>query len=146
MAESNFYSYLYSQASTIAFDELAEVVELSNPESVQRAFAAYLEDYSPPYDIKEALLEEKFYLSPSEGADGGETYLRYDMAIPGVSEPIDVESLKTYFEEFIEKIGGLNSSESSSIVDVDLIDNERGGVDINIYLALSGKQIKSKSL
>ena len=144
MAESNFYSYLYSQAGTIAFDELVEVVELSNPESVQRAFESYLEDYSPPYDIKEALLEEKFYMSPGEGPDGGDTYLRYDMAIPGVAEPIDAESLKSYFEDFVEKIGGVNNSESSSNVEVELLDNERGGVDIDIYIALSGKQIRKQ--
>jgi hypothetical protein len=144
MADSNFYSYLYSQAGTVAFDELSEVVELSNPESVQRAFESYLEDYSPPYDIKEALLEEKFYMSPGEGPDGGDTYLRYDMAIPGVAEPIDAESLKTYFEDFIEKIGGVNNSESSSSVEVELLDNERGGVDIDIYIALGGKQIRKQ--
>lgn len=142
MAESNFYSYLYSQAGTVAFDELSEVVELSNPESVQRAFESYLEDYSPPYDIKEALLEENFYMSPGEGPDGGDTYLRYDMAIPGVAEPIDAESLKSYFEDFVEKIGGVNNSENSSIVEVELLDNERGGIDIDIYIALSGKQIR----
>lgn len=144
MSEPNFYSYMYSQAGTVAFDELAEVVELSNPESVQRAFESYLEDYSPPYDIKEALLEEKFYMSPGEGPDGGDTYLRYDMAIPGVAEPIDAESLKTYFEDFVEKIGGVNNSESSSNVEVELLDNERGGVDIDIYIALGGKQIRKQ--
>ena len=144
MADSNFYSYLYSQAGTVAFDELAEVVELSNPESVQRAFESYLEDYSPPYDIKEALLEEKFYMSPGEGPDGGDTYLRYDMAIPGVEGPIDVESLKTYFEDFVEKIGGTNNSENSSMVEVELLDNERGGIDIDIYIALGGKQIRKQ--
>lgn len=144
MAESNFYSYLYSQASSFAFDEIADVVELSNPESVQRAFASYLDDYSPPLDIKESLLEEKFYMSPGEGPDGGDTYLRYDMSIPGIEEPIDIEGLKTYFEDFIEKIGGVNNSESASIVEVDVNDNERGGVNLDIYIALSGKQIREK--
>ena len=144
MAETNFYSFLYSQASAVAFDELAEVVELSNPESVQRAFESYLEDYAPPLDIKEALLEEKFYMSEGEGPDGGDKYLRYDMSVPGIIEPVDAESLKTYFEDFVEKIGGRNNSESASIVEVDLTDNERGGVDVNIYIALSGKQIREK--
>lgn len=144
MAETNFYSYLYAQATSVAFDELAEVVELANPESVQRAFEAYLDDYAPPLDIKEALLEEKFYMSPGEGPDGGDKYLRYDMSIPGVAEPIDRESLQTYFEDFIEKIGAENNSESASNVEVDLLDNERGGVDIDIYIALSGKQIRQK--
>ena len=145
MAETNFYSYLYEQATSVAFDELAEVVELSNPESVQWAFEAYLDDYAPPLDIKEALLEEKFYMSPGEGPDGGDQYLRYDMSIPGVAEPIDRESLQTYFEDFLEKIGAVNNSESASNVDVELLDNERGGVDIDIYIALSGKQICEKS-
>lgn len=145
MADTNFYSYMFGQAaSNVAFDELAEVVELSNPESVQRAFEAYLEDYTPPYDIKEALLEEKFYMSPGEGPDGGDTYLRYDMAIPGVAEPIDAESIKAYFEDFVEKIGGENTSESSSVVEVELLDNERGGTDIDIFIALGGKQIRKK--
>ena len=142
MAETNFYSYLYSQAGTVAFDELAGVVELSNPESVQRAFESYLEDYAPPLDIKDALLEEKFYMSEGEGPDGGDKYLRYDMSIPGVAEPIDKESLQTYLEDFIEKIGGQNNSENSSVVEVDLIGNERGGSDIDIFIALSGKQIR----
>ena len=29
-------------------------------------------------------------------------------------------------------------------VEVELLDNERGGVDIDIYIALSGKQVKPK--
>lgn len=144
MAETNFYSYMYSQAGSVAFDELAEVVELSNPESVQRAFESYLDDYAPPLDIKEALLEEKFYMSEGEGPDGGDKYLRYDMSIPGVAEPVDREGLQTFLEDFVEKIGGVNNSESASHVDVELLDNERGGVDIDIYIALSGKQIREK--
>lgn len=142
MAETNFYSYMFSQASSVAFDELSDVVDLSDPESVQRAFESYLKDYTPPYDLKEALLEEKFYLSPEEGPEGTDTYLRYDMAIPGVAEPVDVESLKAYLEDFVDKIGGINNTENMSEVDVELLDNERGGVDINIYIALGGKQIK----
>lgn len=142
MAESNFYSYMYSRAATVAFDELAEVVKLYDPESVQRAFESYLEDYTPPFDIKDALLEEKFYMSPEEGPNGSDTFLRYDMAIPGVAEPVDVESIKAYLEDFVDKIGGINDTENMSEVDVELLDNERGGVDINIYIALGGKQIK----
>lgn len=145
MAETNFYSYMYAQASAVAFDELAEVVELSNPESVQRAFESYLEDYSPPLDIKEALLEEKFYMSPGEGPDGGDKYLRYDMSIPGVVEQVDKEGLQSYFEDFVEKIGAVSNSESTSDVEVELLDNERGGVDIDIYIALSGEQIRKKN-
>lgn len=142
MAETNFYSYLFSQAGAVTFDELAEVVELSSPESVQRAFELFLDDYSPPFDMKDALKEEKFYKSPGEGKDGSDTYLRYDMSIPGVTEKIDVEALKTYFEDFLEKIGVLNNSENISEVDVDLTDDARGGVDVNIYIAIGGKQIK----
>jgi hypothetical protein len=145
MAETNFYSYMYSQAGSVAFDELAEVVELSNPESVQRAFESYLDDYAPPLDIKEALLEEKFYMSEGEGPDGGDKYLRYDMSIPGVAEPIDKDGLQNYFEDFIEKIGAQNNSESAYTVEVELLDNERGGVDIDIFIALSGKQIREKN-
>lgn len=144
MGEGNFYSYMYAQADLVAFDEFSEVVELSNPESVQRAFKLYLEDYAPPLDIKEALLDEKFYLSKDEGEDGGDTYLRYDMSIPGVTEKVDKESLQNYFEDFVDKIGGQHNSESNSVVEVDLVDNERGGVDIDIYIALSGKQIKER--
>ena len=144
MAETNFYSYMYSQAGTIAFDELTEVVELSSPESIQRAFSSYLDDYAPPIDIKEALLEEKFYTSSGEGPDGGDTYIRYDMSIPGVEEHVDAEALKSYLEEFLEKIGAVNNSESGTEVDVDLNDNERGGVDIDIYIALKGNQIQGK--
>ena len=53
MGETNFYSYMFAQSGTVAFDELAEVVDLSNPESIQRAFESYLSDYNPPSDIKD---------------------------------------------------------------------------------------------
>lgn len=143
MAETNFYSYMYAQASAVAFDELAEVVELSSPESIQRAFESYMEEYAPPLDIKEALLEEKFYMSPGEGPDGSEKYIRYDMSVPGVLESVDAEGLKAYLEDFLEKIGAINDSRNSCIVDVDLTNNERGGTDIDIFIALGGKQIRS---
>ena len=46
MEETNFYAYMYAHAATFAFDELAEVVDLTEPKSVQRAFEAYLKEYS----------------------------------------------------------------------------------------------------
>ena len=144
MIDTNFYSYMYSQASTVAFDELAEVVDLSKPETVQMAFELYLEDNIPPYDLKEALLEEKFYESDGEGTDGNDTYLRYDMEIPGVEDKVDTDVIKAYLEDFVERIGGKNDADSKSEVEVELLDNERGGVDIDIYIALSGKQVKRK--
>ena len=104
MGETNFYSYMFAQSGTVAFDELAEVVDLSNPESIQRAFESYLSDYNPPSDIKDDLLEEKFYLSTGEGDKGDENHIRYDMAIPGMQEEIDKEELKAYFEDFLDKI------------------------------------------
>ena len=141
MGESNFYSYMFAQSGVVAFDELAEVVELSNPDSIQRAFVSYLEDYTPPIDIKDALLEEKFYLSPDEGKYGDENHIRYDMSIPGMDGDIDIEELKSYFEDFLDRIGAENNSESGYGVEVDTTDNERGGVDLNIYIYLRGKQI-----
>ena len=141
MGESNFYSYLFAQSGVVAFDELAEVVELSNPDSIQRAFVSYLDDYAPPIDIKDALMEERFYLSPDEGKNGDEKQIRYDMSIPGMDGDIDIDELKSYFEDFLEKIGAENNSESGYGVEIDTTDNERGGVDLNIYIYLRGKQI-----
>lgn len=141
MGETNFYSFLYAQSGVVAFDELAEVVELWNPESIQRAFVSYLNDYKPPLDIKEDLLEEKFYRSPDEGKMGDETFIRYDMAIPGMQEEISAEELQTYFEDFLEKIGAENNSANGYGVEVDTRDNERGGTDLDIYIYIKGKQI-----
>lgn len=141
MAETNFYSYMYAQASSVAFDELTEMIDLSSPASVQRAFAAYLDDYAPPVDIKESLLEEKFYSSKGEGKGGDETFIRYDMSIPGVEGTIDAETLKNYLEDFLDKIGAENDSANVAQADVELQNNERGGTDIDIYIAIGGKQL-----
>lgn len=141
MGETNFYSYLYAQSGVVAFDELAEVVELWNPDSIQRAFVSYLNDYEPPLDIKEDLLEEKFYRSPDEGSGGDETFIRYDMSIPGMNEDISAEEIQTYFEDFLERIGAENNSANGYGVEVDTRDNERGGTDLDIYIYLKGNQI-----
>ena len=142
MEETNFYSYMYAQSGTVAFDELSEHVDLANPDSIQRAFVSYLNDYIPPLDIKNELIEETFYRSPNEGTNGDETYIRYDMSIPGIEEDIDKDVLQNYFEDFLEKIGAENNSEDGCGVEIDTIDNERGGVDLDIYIYLKGKQIK----
>ena len=144
MGETNFYSYMFAQSGTVAFDELAEVVDLSNPESIQRAFESYLSDYNPPSDIKDDLLEEKFYLSTGEGAKGDENHIRYDMAIPGMQEEIDKEELKAYVEDFLDKIGAENNSANRYGVDVDTREDERGGIDLDIYVFIKGKQIERK--
>ena len=142
MEETNFYSYMFAQSGVVAFDELAEVVDLSNPDSIQMAFVSYLDDYAPPLDIKEELLEERFYRSPDEGSNGDETHIRYDMSIPGLEEEIDKDVIQNYFEEFLDKIGAENNSENGYGVDIDTTDNERGGVDLNIYIYLKGRQTK----
>lgn len=144
MGETNFYSYLYAQSSVVAFDELADVVDLSNPSSVQTAFEAYLRDNNPPLDIKEELVEEKFYASPDEGRNGDETHIRYDMTVPGMTEDISKEELKEYFEDFLERIGAENDSENGYGVEIDTVDNERSGVDLNIYIYIRGKQVKTE--
>ena len=144
MAETNFYSYMFAQGNNVAFDELAEVVDLSSPESIQRAFVSYLNDYEPPAEIKEDLLEEKFYLSPEEGRSGEETYIRYDMAMPGIQDDIDSDELKAYLEDFLEKIGAENTSDNGFGVEVDKKEDERGGFDIDIYVFIRGKQIEAK--
>lgn len=141
MGEPNFYSYLYSQSGVVAFDEVAEVVELWNPDSIQRAFVSYLTDYDLPVDIKEDLLEEKFYLSSGEGDSGEEDFIRYDMAIPGLQDDVSTDELQSYFEDFLENIGAKNDSENGYGVEVDARDNERGGIDLDIYIFLKGKQI-----
>ena len=142
MEETNFYAYMYAHAATFAFDELAEVVDLTEPQSIQRAFEAYLTDTKPPLDIKEALLDERFYISPEEGKYGDETFIRYDMLVPGIEEKIDIEEFKKYFEDFLDRIGAENSGDNGYEVDISTSDNERGGVDLDIYIAIKGKQIK----
>lgn len=127
----------------MAFDELADVVELSSPASVQRAFASYLDDYAPPNNLREPLLEEKFYLA-SENDE--KKSLCYTVSIPGMDEKVDVESIRNYFEEFLDKIGAENNSENSSMVEVDANEDERGGTNIDIYIAIGGKQIKGDEL
>ena len=144
MEETNFYAYMFSNSGVIAFDELAEVIELSNPDSIQMAFVSYLDDYPPPLDIKEELAEERFYRSPEEGDNGNETHIRYDMSIPGLEGEIDKESLQNYFEEFLDKIGAERNADNGYGVEIDTTDNERGGVDLNIYIYLKGKQTKDK--
>ena len=141
MEETNFYSYMFAQSGVVAFDELAEVVDLSNPESIQTAFVSYLDDYAPPLDIKEELLEEKFYRSPNEGKNGDEDLVRYDMEIPGIREKVDGDELKTYLEDFLEKIGAENTSGNGYGVEVDVREDERGGMDLDIYVYIKGRQI-----
>ncbi|MBO6031846.1 MAG: hypothetical protein J6Q22_10435 [Prevotella sp.] len=141
MQETNFYSYLYAQSGVVAFDELVEVVELWNPDSIQRAFSSYIEDYPPPFGIKDELMEEKFYRSPDEGRNGDETYIRYDMSIPGLEGEVNADELQSYLEDFLDKIGAENNSENGYGVEVDVANNERGGADVDIYLYLKGKQI-----
>ena len=141
MGETNFYSYLYAQSGVVAFDELAEVVELWNPDSIQWAFSSYIEDYTPPYGIKEALLDEKFYKSPEEGTNGDETYIRYDMSIPGIEGEVNADEIQSYLEEFLDKIGAENNSDNGYGAEVDVTDNERGGTNIDIYVYLKGKQV-----
>lgn len=144
MGETNFYSYMFAQSGTVAFDELAEVVDLSDPESIQRAFESYLSDYNPPSDIKDDLTEEKFYRSTGEGKMGDESHIRYDMTIPGMQEEIDKEELKAYFEDFLDKIGAENNSANGYGVEIDTREDERGGIDLDIYVFIKGKQIAGK--
>lgn len=145
MADTNFFSYMFSRAGSVAFDELSEAVDLSNPESIQAAFVSYLEDYPPPADIKGDLLEEKFYKSPEEGDGGDETYIRYDMAIPGMKEDVDPGEVSVYLENFLEKIGAENGAGNGCGVEVTSGGDERGGIDLDIYVFIKGKQISEKA-
>ena len=141
---TNFYSYLYGQSGVVTFDELADVVELSDPTSIQRAFESYLDDYAPPMDIKEELKEEKFYRSPEEGKNGDETYIRYDVSIPGMEGEVDKDAIGLYFEDFLDKIGAEKKGDNNYEVEVEVTGNERGGVDVQIYVAVMGKQTEAK--
>ena len=144
MGDMNYYSYLYGQSESVAFDEMAEAVDLTSPTSIQKAFEAYLTDNNPPMDIREALLEEKFYSSDGEGRNGDEVLIRYDMSVPGMEEGSDIASLKQYFEDFLDRIGAENDAGNSTTVEIDETSNERGGMDLNIYIAIGGEQIKNK--
>ena len=137
MEETNFYSYMNAAAKAIAFDEIAEAVDLNSEESIQKAFESYIEDNPPPYDIKEALLDERFYLSSSEN---GTESIQFSGTIPGVTASIDRENLQTYFEDFLEKIGA--ESNKTTIVEVDVSDDERGGALVEVYIALVGQKEK----
>ena len=139
MGETNFYSYMHAAARVVAFDELAEAVDLSSPDSVQRAFEAYIEDSPPPYDIKDALLDERFYLSEKEN---GEQAILFNGTIPGVTSGIDRDNLQRYFEEFLDKIGVDNGG--PTIVEVDISDDERGGALVDVYIALVGRKQQTK--
>ena len=142
MAEENFYSYLYGHAATVAFDELAEIVDLSSVDSINRAFAAYVKENTPPFELQEAMLEEKFYASPNEGRNGDEVFIRYDLDVPGLEEDCNAEDLKTYLEDFLDRIGAETGGENNAVVEVDTNPDDRGGVDMDVYVSISGKQIK----
>lgn len=144
MEESNFYAYLFGEGNAVpTFDEAADSVKLSDEGSVNRAFAAYLEENSPGSEIKESLLEEKFYLSGDDGEKGDKTLLRYDMEIPGVEGDFSTSDLKRFFEDFLDSIGAKDGEGGNKyVVEVEARDNERGGIDIEIYVAVEGKQIE----
>ena len=140
MAETNFYSYMFAQATeTVAFDELSEVVDLSSPESINTAFISYISDYTPPIEIKEELLNERFRKSNNEELPFS---IEYEVSIPGIEGKIDQEAIRTYFEDFLDRIGSEKNSESGYEVDVSISSDERGGLDLNIYISLNGKQIR----
>ena len=143
MAETNFYSYMFAQASeSVAFDELEEVVDLSSPENIQMAFLSYVSDYSPPIDIKEELVEETFKKVDNEDEPPS---IRYEISIPGIEGEIDSDEFRAYLEVFLDRIGAENNSESGYKVDVSISNDERGGQDIEIYMELTGKQIRTGS-
>lgn len=145
MKESNFYAYMYSSAmQRVTLDEGAENIDLTDAQSIQKGFVSYLNENPPPYNLKEAIEEEKFYRSEGEGKNGDKVYIRYDMSIPGVAEEVEEQILKEYFEEFLEAIGIEENKENKRVVEVDTHDNERGGIDIEIYIALSGPQVENK--
>ena len=140
MAETNFYSYMFAQAAeAVAFDDLSEVVDLSSPESIQRAFAAYLSDNKPPLDISDSLLEERFRKAETEDAPKS---IVYELSIPGIDAEIEKDVLQAYLEDFLDKIGAERNSESWYLVDVSVTPDERGGEDLEIYISLTGKQIR----
>jgi len=144
MEDSNFYAYLYGGGTAVpTFDEAADAVKLSDEESVNRAFVAYLEENSPGAEIKDSLLEEKFYLSGDDGEKGDKTLLRYDMEIPGVEGDFSTTDLQRFFEDFLDSIGAKDGDGGNKyVVEVDARDNERGGTDIEIYVAVEGKQVE----
>ena len=138
MASTNFYSYLYSinADAAVALDEVADKINVTDPKEVQAAFEIYLKEEPLPIDIREELMEEKFYESPNEGKNGDETYIRYEMVIPGYKGNLEVEELKEYFERFFETIKNENETTLNYEVDVYTTDDERGYIDININLNL----------
>ena len=140
----NFYSYMYGGNKRVpTFDDIAELVDLANIDSINKAFVSYLEERQPPAQIKGNLLEDGFYESTGEGEEGNAILFRYEMEIPGMEEDTDSGAIKGYFEEFLERIGAENGSDGNiAISEVELRDNERGGLDCDIYVEIGGPQIK----
>lgn len=144
MADIDFYSYMYGTVCP-TFDELAESVDLSDADSVNKAFAAYVIENAPPFGLKESLMEEKFYMSEDDGDKGDETILRYDMEIPGIDEDAEAADIKRWFEEFLDRIRAEDGAGGNrAVVEVDVRDNERGGTDCDIYVAVHGEQVVPK--
>lgn len=144
MAEGNFYSYLYGRVATVAFDELADVVDLTSIESVNRAFEAYLKETPPPFELKDAFLEEKFFAARDKEQGSDVVAMRYELAVPGVEDDFSLEELKAYLEEFFDRIGAETSAENGAIVEVETSPDDRGGIDVDVYMEINGKQIMPK--
>ena len=145
MGITNFYSYVYSNKDVQTFDELSEMVVLSDLASIQKAFKVYLQENTPPFEIKEELEEEKFYLSPEEGKNGDETYLRYEAVVPGVSEKIEQEEIQEYLEEFLTQIGCQKGTKNDYEVELWTKDDARGGLDLYINIVVKGPQLNNES-
>ena len=142
MSGENFFSYLYGTATAIAFDDVADTVDLSNADSINKAFELYVNENSPPYDLKEAMLDVKFYDSTDDGRNGAERFIRYDLNVPGLDDDFNSDDVKSYLEDFLERIGAENSADSSLVVDVETRPDDRGGVDVDVYVSIGGAQIR----
>jgi len=115
----------------LGFDDVADDVNLNDDKSVQEAFDLYRKENIPPCDIEDILDEEKFFLSKNDGNNGNETVVRLDFIVPAIEDDEEVEKVRQYLEDFLDRIG---VEEPYNEVTCELTDDGRGGSDCEISI------------
>lgn len=100
---SNFIDYLAGQNASRekCFEELSELVDFNNIDSVQKCFNAYLKENNPPGDILDVLQEEPLIIT--EENDRKKISVSY--CFPGIEVDEEAFNIKQYLEGFLEDIG-----------------------------------------
>jgi len=125
----------------LGFDDVADDVNLNDDKSVQAAFDLFRKENIPPCDIEDILDEEKFFLSKNDGNNGDETVVRLDFIVPAIEDDEEVEKVRQYLEDFLERIG---IEEPYNEVTCELTDDGRGGSDCEVSVYHKVKESESK--